>query len=111
VDFVSEEAEIAGMSAADYIKNLSAEKVDVNISTDGKIRYTVPQKITEKKDVAVYFRVADVFRNVKICVYNGEDLVLSKKKAKVAPGEMERVMLESGVFENCSELTFRLEEM
>lgn len=111
VDFVSEEAEIAGESAADYIKNVFTEKIDVAIKTDGKIRYTVPQKITEKIDVAVYFRVSDVFRNVKICVYKGEDLVLSKKKAKVSPGEMERVMLESGMFENCTELTFKLEEM
>lgn len=111
VDFVSEEAEIAGMSAAEYIKGVKKEKISIDIKPDGKIRYTVPQKITEKSDVTVYFRVADVYRNAKICIYDGEKPVLVKKKAKLAPGEMERVLLKASVLENCSELSFRLEEV
>lgn len=111
VDFVSEEAEIAGRSAADYINNVSKEKINVKIKTDGKIRYTVPQIISKNKDVTVYFRVSDVFKNVKICVYNGDKLVLSKKKPKVAPGEMESVKLTRDIFGNCTELTFKLEEV
>ncbi|MBE7013074.1 MAG: FAD-dependent oxidoreductase [Ruminococcaceae bacterium] len=110
VDFVSEEAEIAGISAANYIKGETEEKITIPVKTDGKIRYTVPQVITKNKDVTVYFRVADVFRNVKINVYNGEKLVLSKKKAKVAPGEMESIKLTKEQFADCGELTFKLEE-
>lgn len=110
VDFVSEEAEIAGKSAAEYIKNRAEEKINVNIKTDGKIRYTVPQIITKSKDVTVYFRVSDVYKNVKINVYNGENIILSKKKAKVAPGEMESIKLKKEIFENCTELVFKLEE-
>jgi sarcosine oxidase subunit alpha len=53
VDYVSEEAEIAGRSAADYIKGISKKTVNIPISTDGKIRYTVPQLITEEKDVTL----------------------------------------------------------
>ena len=71
----------------------------------------MPQKITEKKDVFVYFRVSDVFNNVKICVRNGENIVFSKTKAKVSPGEMEKIMLKESALENCSELSFSLEEM
>ena len=110
VDFVSEEAEIAGQSAADYINNVREEKINIRIKTDGKIRYTVPQVITKNKDVTVYFRVADVFRDVKICVYDGENVVLTKKKLKVAPGEMESIKLKSSMLENCRELDFSLEE-
>ena len=110
VDFVSEEAEIAGKSAAEYIKNQSEEKINVSIKTDGKVRYTVPQIITKNKDVTVYFRVSDVYKNVKINVYNGENTVLSKKKAKVAPGEMESIKLSKEIFEDCKGLIFRLEE-
>lgn len=110
VDFVSEEAEIAGVSAANYIKGESAEKISVPVKCDGKVRYTVPQVITRNKDVTVYFRVADVFRNVKINVYSGDKLVLSKKKAKVAPGEMESIKLTKDHIAGCDELTFRLEE-
>ena len=110
VDFVSEEAEIAGQSAADYINNVSEEKINIRIKTDGKIRYTVPQVITKNKDVTVYFRVADVFRNVKVCVYDGEKSIITKKRPKVAPGEMESIKLKSSMFENCRELDFRLED-
>ncbi|MBR6533196.1 MAG: FAD-dependent oxidoreductase, partial [Clostridia bacterium] len=109
VDFVSEEAEIAGESAADYITGVKEEKTDITLSVDGKIRYTVPSKITAKKDVKVYFRVADVFKNVKINVHNGDELVFSKKAIKVAPGEMECITLKKEALENANELKFSLE--
>ena len=110
VDFVSEEAEIAGKAAADYIKGAKGEKISVPLKTDGKVRYTVPQVVTEAKDVTVYFRVSDVFRNVKINVYDGDKLVLSKKKQKVAPGEMETVKLTRDLLLNATELTVKLED-
>lgn len=109
VDFVSEEAEIAGKSAAEYIKCEKEESVDVNIKTDGKIRYTVPQKISKNKDISVYFRVSDVFRNVKINVYKNGEQVYSKKKVKVAPGEMESIKLTKEMFANTNEISFELE--
>lgn len=110
VDFVSNEAEIAGASAAEYIMNTESEKISVPITADGKIRYTVPQKITKSKDVVVYFRVANVYHNVKINVYDGEKLIFSKKKAKVASGEMESVMLKNNIFDGADNLMFKLEE-
>lgn len=109
VDFVSEEAEIAGKSAAAYIRGEQAEAVDIPLHTDGKIRYTVPQRITAKKDVTVFFRVADVYRNVTIVVKNGENVVFSKKKPKVAPGEMESITLHPEQFASAEALDFELE--
>ena len=109
VDFVSEEAEIAGKSAAEYIMGKTADEISVKISTDGKIRYTVPQRITQEKDVTVYFRVSDVFKNVKINVYKNGEIVYSKKKVGVAPGEMESVKLKADVIKGASELSFGLE--
>ena len=110
VDFVSEEAEIAGRAAADYIRGKVTERISVPLRTDGKIRYTVPQTITEPCDVTVYFRVSDVFRNVRVNVYDGDTLILSKKKQKVAPGEMETLKLTREMVEHANELTLRLEE-
>ncbi len=110
VDFVSEEAEIAGKSAAEYIKGNSVDELSVELETDGKIRYTVPQRITQNKDVTVYFRVSDVYRNAKICIYKNDELVFSKKKQKLAPGEMETVLLKKELFGNSDKLMFKLEE-
>ena len=109
VDFVSEEAEIAGKSSAQYIKGETEDAVDVNIKTDGKIRYTVPQKITKDKDITVFFRVADVYKNVKVNVVKNGEKVYSKKKIKVAPGEMESVKLTKDMFAGADELSFELE--
>ena len=110
VDYVSDEAEIAGKGAADYIKGINNKTVNIKITTDGKIRYTVPQTITEKKDVTVYFRVNNVYKNVKINVYDNDKLVLSKKKLKVAPAEMETVKLSADIISNSTSLKFVLEE-
>lgn len=109
VDYVSEEADIAGKSAAAYIRNDPAEALDIPLRTDGKIRYTVPQRITKKKDVTVFFRVADVYRDVTIKVTDGDRVVYSRKKAKVAPGEMESVTLKPEAFADASGLFFGLE--
>ena len=109
VDFVSEEADIAGKSAAAYIHGEHAEAVDIPLHTDGKIRDTVPQRITAKKDVTVFFRVADVYRNVTIKVKAGDRVIFSKKKPKVAPGEMESITLRPEQFAGAAALDFELE--
>ncbi|MEE1065945.1 MAG: FAD-dependent oxidoreductase [Acutalibacteraceae bacterium] len=111
VDYVSEEAEIAGKAAAEYIKGNQDESILIPISTDGKIRYTVPQRITKAKDVAVYFRVANIYKNVMVKVSDGDNVLFTKKRVKVAPGEMESVTLKKEIFENAKELRFSLEEM
>lgn len=109
VDFVSEEAEIAGLSAANYIKGQEEEKTNITITTDGKVRYTVPSIITILKDVKVYFRVSDVFKNVNILVKNNENIIIKKKKAKVAPGEMEAIVIKKEQLANIDNLRFELE--
>ena len=109
VDYVSDEAEIAGKSAAEYIRNGMGNTESINLETDGKIRYTVPQCITAKKDVTVYFRVSDVFKNVKINVFSGDTLLMSKRKQKVAPGEMENIVIKREMLDNVKELRFELE--
>lgn len=109
VDFVSEEAEIAGVSAANFIKDIEEDKTNITIKTDEKIRYTVPTVITSIKDIKIFFRVSDVYRNVNILVKNNDNILLRKKKAKVAPGEMETVILKKEQLKDINELSFELE--
>lgn len=111
VDYVSEEAEIAGKNAALYIKGELKNELDIPIMTDGKIRYTVPQRITELKDTKVFFRTANVYENAAIKVYGGDELILKINKPKIAPGEMQCVTLKKSLFENADSISFRLEEM
>jgi NADPH-dependent 2,4-dienoyl-CoA reductase/sulfur reductase-like enzyme len=113
VDYVSEEAEIAGIAAAEYVLKNTSSALDkvITLSTDGKVRYTVPQRITSNKKVTVYFRVADVYRDVRIVVRDGENVLINKKKQKVAPGEMETVTLTPAMIESIKggKLAFSIE--
>ncbi len=110
VDYVSEEAATAGKSAATYLRGAQEKNVDLMLRTGGRIRYTVPQKITEKADTTVYFRVAAVYRNASVSVYSGEKRLFTKKRAKMAPGEMESITLPASVLPENGELRFVLEE-
>ena len=110
VDFVSQEAEIAGKSAAEYIKNKAGNDLNIPIKTDGKVRYSVPQVITKNKDITLYFRVSDVFRKVKVNIRNENgDIVFSKSRTKVVPGEMEVAELKKEQFKGAKELFMELE--
>ncbi|MBE6535024.1 MAG: FAD-dependent oxidoreductase [Ruminococcaceae bacterium] len=99
VDYVSEESEIAGKAAAAYVMGSAPAGRSISLVTDGKVRYTVPQRITADENVTVYFRVADVYRDVRIVVRDGENVIVNKKKQKVAPGEMETVTLTKEMIE------------
>ncbi len=109
VDFVSQEAELAGKAAAEYIKHGKKHTLEIAIKTDGKIRYTVPQIITDTKDVTLYFRVSDVYKNAKINVTDGDTLILSKRKQKLAPGEMQSITLKREQIVGAKELRLSLE--
>ena len=114
VDYVSEEAVIAGEAAVKYINGEKSHGMALNLVTDGKIRYTVPQRITSAEKTKVYFRVANVYRDVKIVVKDGERVILEKKKQKVAPGEMETVILTADMLSACetnATISFSLEEV
>lgn len=96
VDYVSDEAEIAGKGAADYVlhKNI-AEKTIKTIAGNG-VRYVLPQRINadEKNDVALFLRVSQPFGKVKYTVSSGENVLATAVRLKAAPGEMEKIVLK-----------------
>ncbi|MBR6053092.1 MAG: FAD-dependent oxidoreductase, partial [Clostridia bacterium] len=97
VDFVSEEGEIAGNAAADYLMN--TKKIETapvaRITAKDGVRYTVPELIGdgETPKVTVFFRVADSFRDATLVAENESGVILSKKVRRMVPGEMQRVDL------------------
>lgn len=93
VDYVSEEAEIAGRAAARYLCGEGKHATPISVRAEGGVRYTVPQKITSGEDTKIFFRVGDVYRDKEIAVLDGERVLYSKKAKKLAPGEMETILL------------------
>lgn len=102
VDYVSEEAAKAGIHAAEYIRKWEKDGKEkevqgIFIETRDGIRYSVPQLIRPERmedKLTVRFRVGAVYRDVYISVYLGEKRIIHKKKRKMAPGEMEQVILK-----------------
>lgn len=110
VDFVSEEAALAGRAAAEYITSKEQEQCRIPLKTDGNVRYTVPQRITKNKDVSVFFRVSRVFTNARLVVTDGERIIAEKKLRKAAPGEMNRFLLKADQLTGAKAIKFSLEE-
>lgn len=97
VDYVSEEAALAGKNAAAYILSQPDAGSTVAITAENGVRYTVPQKLDPEHmadTVTVRFRVADVYRDRYICVYCNGERIRRIKKRVLAPGEMEQVVLK-----------------
>ena len=99
VDYVSEEANLAGKNAAAYVKKETAgeETKEVRLEASNGVRYTVPQSLDIRNmndQVVVRFRVADVYKDRFISVYYGDERVSKRKKKVLAPGEMEQVILK-----------------
>ena len=97
VDFVSQEASIAGEKAAEYVKGaLAPSEKKISLQGVGGVRYTVPAEIDpERMDdkQVVRFRVGKVFKNVKVVTTAGDQVLSSSKKRVMAPGEMEQVVI------------------
>ena len=120
VDFVSEEAAAAGRHAAAYIQGgcKSEAAKELKVVCEGGVRYSVPVRIcpdhlADDALVTLRFRVANVYKNKKIVVYAGEDVIFSKKRPVLAPGEMETVLLKAKVLKEHADLdhiTVTLEE-
>ena len=118
VDYVSEEAARAGACAAAYIRG-EKEKEDTKeipvFAVDG-VRYTVPQTIRPacmEDTLTLRFRVGAVYRDCYVSVYLGDRRIWHKKKRKLAPGEMEQVVLKKSDLtdrESFDKITVKVEE-
>lgn len=116
VDFVTEESRKAGKNAARYVKGeiIDVDEVIDMIPGEG-IGYIVPHKIRvenieEKLDLLM--RVRNVYKNAKLLVKADGEVIKEIKKAHLAPGEMERIILQKSLLEdkNYNNISIEVEE-
>ena len=95
VDYVSDEAERAGIGAANYV--LSGNKATEAVATRaGKgVRYVLPQTVhtDSGKDTALFLRVTEPFGKVRFTVTSGDEILATAQRLKAAPGEMEKLII------------------
>ncbi len=113
VDFVSQEAALAGRSAARYLQQGRHTGSAIRLEGKNGVRYTVPALLTGQSEepVTVRFRVAQPYRSAAICVYADGTLLRRIPKRILAPGEMEQVTLRPQELpEGTQTVTFCIEE-
>ena len=118
VDFVSQEAAIAGKNAAIYIggRQRKEESSKIILRSQAGVRYTVPSSIYPENmeaQTVIRFRVGQIFNNVFVCVYLGNNLLVKRKRAIMTPGEMEEIILTKEKIQEFSgekEMVVRIEE-
>ena len=96
VDNVSHEAEIAGEAAARFALGTQEEQGEVvSVTAKDGVRYSLPQKIHKGEGkVQIFFRTGDVYKNCKLIVESGNEVLVSKKCQVLAPGEMGNVIVD-----------------
>ncbi len=112
VDFVSIESRKAGKAASQYIKNEIREGDYIKLVNGNGIVYTVPQKVrieNIEKTLEIFMRVNKIFKDVILEVKSGEEVLISKKKSHMAPGEMERILVPLKKLENLEEKEIKIE--
>ena len=113
VDYVSEEAERAGMGAAAYIRGNAAQDAALQTLAGNGVRYVVPQNIRNcSEDVALYMRVTKPVGACRITASADGKVVASVKRMKAAPGEMEKLLLKAQDLQGIQgEILVELEEL
>ena len=103
VDYVTEEAEIAGKAAADYLTGMRVKREQVlNLLPGTNVAYIVPQQIAydqaDRKRVKLFLRVRRPAEDVRIdLITEGEKTILSYRRSIVTPGEMVTFFLPEAI--------------
>ena len=117
VDFVSDESERAGASAADYVlKNATESKENTVVTKNGEgATYIVPQRIRPEnvdKFVKLFFRVGRIFPKADIVLTSAGNEIARFHKKFLAPGEMQNIVVMKDVLSKATgELLLTVEEI
>ncbi len=92
VDFVSQEAELAGKNAAMFVRETkqNQERSYRQVVMGNGVNAIVPQKISAcpAQDVRMMFRPRAVYKKAQITASVGDKILYTKKAKILAPGEM-----------------------
>lgn len=100
VDFVSDEARLAGRSAALYLKNSFKNDANkINLKPGNGLSYVLPQFILENslEDVVIKFRVRKPVTDQVVMVKAGDNVLMKVIKPVLIPSEMVMIKLSKDI--------------
>ncbi|TRW27720.1 FAD-binding protein [Criibacterium bergeronii] len=113
VDYVSDEARMAGKYASDYVKSNGIEKSssEVKVQVGAGVRYTKPNYIdlkTMPDTLTIRFRVDNVYVDQYLKVDVGEKNISTKKKKVLFPSEMEQIVIKKEELEKMEDKSIKI---
>ncbi len=109
VDYVSESGETAGI---DCVKPAHKRKL-IQINTEGKLLYVVPQLLDVNSDVSrvvMYFRASEELSAQRLTITADGQTIFTKVYNKLLPPEMERITVDFTQAASLRDLTVKLED-
>lgn len=103
VDFVSAETRKAGKAAAKFVKDEVQNGEYIELKNGFGVTYTVPQKYRVENIenfLEISMRVNNIYKNMRLQVKDGDTVLVNMKKAHLAPGEMEKVVVPKKLLES-----------
>lgn len=103
-DYVSESGEIAGKH------NEIHERKLIKVNEDSNFLYVVPQFVdlnSSTDGMIFYFRSKEEFKNKKLIITQGNEVIFKKNYQYLKPPEMERIIIS---LKNDKEICFKLED-
>ena len=113
VDYVSDEAETAGIGAAKYVRQKLHSGRAVNTVPGNGVRYVLPQQIHPDAgcDIPLFLRVTKPFGKVRFTVRSGDEVLAKLTCPKAAPGEMVCIHVKADILAKVTDaVTVELEE-
>ena len=100
VDYVTVESMKAGAAAAKFACGEKTQGKTIELINGNGVNYTVPQKIRVgniEKSLEIFFRTNKVRGKSLIKVTCGDEELISYKRDRMAPGEMEKLVIPSAL--------------
>ena len=100
VDYVSDESELAGRSAAVYAAGGRPAEATVRLLDGYGVRGVVPQRVNPEGEgkIAVSFRPGGVYKDATWQVRAGDQILCTRKSRILTPGESQRVLIDRTLF-------------
>jgi len=99
VDFVSEEGDVVAKSVSDYLNNIHDSLNSVGVKGDANFIYVIPHTINLDKPVKLKFRMRRPFKNVKILIKSGDEILMTLPKTQLLPAEMEMIQIPLSILQ------------
>jgi NADPH-dependent 2,4-dienoyl-CoA reductase/sulfur reductase-like enzyme len=109
VDWVSLEAERAGIEAARFASGGRIAPPAIPVNPGAGVRYALPQRISGKRDFVLSLRAVAPDRNRSVVLRDRGRLVRREEFARLHPAEMVRIDVRRTEVEGCAELEVAVE--